>query len=267
MKSGVILFLLLLCIDVRSQDFFAAPMQGMGNTGLAVPSVYGLTANGAGISRILKPQIAVAYQPHFLTNDLQAQALFFALPLSRSNSIGLSINTYGLKGVSSLLTLKAIYARSFGEYFSASISSNYHQYHVKGYGGDKSFSLDLGGHFLISQQLSLGLLLRNVSSSHFDDTIEQYINREVALGLLYQFSKELLLTADLYYNALYEVDPRIGIAYAIDNLLTLRAGTTLHPMQYFAGIGITLGKVVCDISSSFHTRIGSAPQISLVYGF
>ncbi|WP_210356496.1 hypothetical protein [Sphingobacterium tabacisoli] len=242
-------------------------MQATANTGLALPSVYGLTANAAVISRLKRPHIGVGYQPHFLTNDIRAQALLASLPVGPANTVGLAINNYGLKGTSSLLTLRAIYVRAFGDIFSTSVATNYHQYHVKGYGGDNTLSLDLGAHFTINEMLSLGLLFRNVTSSRFEDTIDQYISKEVGTGLLYSISKEVLFTADVYYSALYGVDPRFGITYHIDNLVVLRGGATLVPMQYFAGIGLTLGKLLFDISSSFHTRLGASPQLSLAYGF
>lgn len=267
MRLGVLFFLMLLWIDVCSQDFYGAPMQGMANTGLALPSVYGLTANAAVIAKLKRPHIGVGYQPHFLTNDIQTQALLAALPLGWTNALGLAINNYGLKATSSLLTLRAIYVRAFGDVFSTSVSTNYHQYHVKGYGGDNTFSLDLGAHLNVSESLSLGLLLRNVTASRFDDTIDQYIAREIGAGLLFNVSKEVLFTADVYYNAFHEIDPRFGIAYHIDNLVILRGGATLVPMQYFTGIGVNLGKLLCDVSSSFHTRLGVSPQLSLAYGF
>ncbi|WP_164112768.1 MULTISPECIES: DNA-binding protein [Sphingobacterium] len=267
MRTGVVIFLLLLELPIYAQEFFAAPLQGMGNTGLALPSVYNLTVNASGLSRLANAQVAVAYQPHFLTNDIQAQAFFSVVPIKKKNVIGVAINNYGLRGTSSLLTLRAIYARAFGNFISTSLSVNYHQYQVKGYGGDQTFSLDLGFHFTISEMLAIGVLLRNVSSSSFEDTIDQHIAQEGGLGLLYRFSKELLVTADVYYNTTQAMDARAGLAYDIDRLFVLRAGVTAKPMQYFAGVGITLGKLIFDISSSFHARIGYSPQIALNYGF
>lgn len=267
MKTTVVILLFFFKIPIYAQNFFSAPSQGMGNTGVAIPSIYNLSMNAAVITKLKTTQVALAYQPHFLTNDIQAQALFFTMPFSQSNSVGLSINNYGLKGVSSLLTVRAIYARAFGDIISTSISTNYHQYQVKGYGGDQTVSLDLGAHFTINEMLAIGLLLRNVSLSSFDDTIDQHITKEAGLGLLYHLSKELLVTADVYYNALRAIDPRFGIAYDIDGLFVVRAGVTSKPTQYFAGIGVTIGKLIFDISSSFHGRIGSAPQIALAYEF
>ncbi|MBL1411267.1 hypothetical protein [Sphingobacterium faecale] len=267
MRLGVILLLSLLCITARSQRFYGASMQGMANTGLAVPSVYGLTANPAVVAKLERPQIGIGYQPHFLTQDIQTHALVASLPLRKYNTLGLAINNYGLKGTSSLLTVRAVYVRAFGDYFSTSVSTNYHQYHVKGYGGDNAVSMDLGAHFTFTKAMAIGLLLRNISFSRFDDSIDQSIAREIGMGLLYHISKEVLFTADAYYTALGEIDPRFGIAYSIDKLVVLRGGITLVPMQYFTGVGMTLGKFLCDISSSFHTQLGASPQVSLVYGF
>lgn len=267
MNTSVVMFLLLLGLPTYAQDFFAAPLQGMGNTGLALPSIYNLTVNAAALTNLSNAQVAVAYQPHFLTNDIQAQALFSIVPIKKKNAIGVALNNYGLKGTSSLLTLRAVYARAFGDFISTSLSTNYHQYQVKGYGGDQALSLDLGFHFMINEMFAIGTLLRNVSFSSFDDTIDQHITKEVGVGVLYRLSKELLVTADVYYNTIRAIDPKVGFAYDIDRLFILRAGVTAKPMQYFAGAGITIGKLIFDISSSFHTRIGYSPQIALNYGF
>lgn len=267
MKTWIMILLIIFRIPIYAQDFFSAPSQGMGNTGLALPSIYNLSMNPSALTKLKTTQAAIAYQPHFLTNEIQAQALFFAMPFRQTSSFGLSINNYGLKGVSSLMTLRATYARAFGDVISTSISTNYHQYQVKGYGGDQALSLDLGAHFTINEMLALGLLFRNVSLSSFDDTIDQHITKEAGIGMLYRLSKELLVTADVYYNTLRAIDPRFGIAYDIDGLFVVRAGVTAKPAQYFAGIGVTLGKLIVDISSSFHGRIGYAPQIALAYGF
>ena len=267
MNTGVMMFLLLLGLPTYAQDFFAAPLQGMGNTGLALPSIYNLTVNASGLTKLANAQVAVAYQPHFLTNDIQAQALFSVVPIKKKNAIGIAVNNYGLRGTSSLLTLRAVYARAFGDFISTSLSTNYHQYQVKGYGGDQTFSLDLGFHFTINEMLAVGMLLRNVSFSSFDDTIDQHITKEIGLGVLYRLSKGLFVTADVYYNAIQKIDPRVGFAFDIDRLFVFRAGVTAKPMQYFAAVGITVGKMIFDISSSFHTRIGYSPQIALNYGF
>lgn len=267
MNACVMTFLLLLGLPACAQSFFAAPLQGMGNTGLALPSIYNLTVNPSGLTKLSNTQVAAAYQPHFLTNDIQSQALFSAVPIKNKNAIGIAINNYGLKGTSSLSTWRTIYARAFGDFISTSLSANYHQYQVKGYGGDQTFSLDLGFHFTISEMFAVGMLLRNISFSSFDDTIDQHIAKEVGLGVLYRLSRELFVSADVYYSAIQKIDPRVGFAYDIDRLFVLRAGVTAKPMQYFAGLGITVGKFIFDISSSFHTRIGYSPQIALNYGF
>lgn len=267
MMRSVIFFLLLPCLTVHSQEFYAAPMQAMGNTGLAIPSIYNLTVNGAVISDLKRPKIALAYQPHFLSNDIRLQALFLALPLQKSNRIGFAMNNYGLRGTSSLSTLRAIYGRSFGSFFSTSVSTNYHQYHVKGYGSDRALSVDLGLHFKLNEMFAFGFLWRNISSSHFDDTIDQYISKEMGVGLMYRLSQELLLATDLYCHAMREMEARMGVAYDIDGLVVLRAGITSRPLQYFAGLGVDLGNFIVDISSGFHTQIGLSPQIALSYGF
>lgn len=267
MRSTIVLFLGLLSTFGFGQEFYAAPNQAMGNSGLALSSVYSLSHNASTVTQLKKTTVALAYQPHFLSTSIQSQALYLIFPIQASNSVGFGINNYGLKGTSSLMTVRGAYSRSFGKRISSSITANYHQYQVKSYGLDRAFSMDLGFHFILQPSLSLGAFARNISSAKFDDTIDQYIPQEGGLGMAYQISKELLVVTDLFYNTINGFEPRAGISYLIDKLFVARVGARANPLQYSAGAGVHLDKVWIDISSTFGAKVGYAPQLAISYGF
>ena len=262
-----IMILLLLSYNLHAQTFNAAPFQGMGNTGLALESIYSLSNNSAGISKLKQTYVALAYQPHFISSEINSQALFFATPIPDVGAVGFSANNYGIRGISSLLTARAIYARSIGPQLSTSISANYHSFSVKNYGRDNTFSFDLGFQFQLDDRFQIGALARNISKAMFEDDVNEYLPYEVGLGFAYELSKQLSLTSDVYYNWEDNINYRGGLAYDIDRLIILRAGVASNPIQYFAGIGIRLDRFLVDISSAFHTKLGSSPQIALAYGF
>lgn len=262
-----IAILLLLSYNLHAQTFNAAPFQGMGNTGLALESIYSITNNSAGISNLDQTYIAVAYQPNYISSEINAQALYLATPLKSFGALGFSMNNYGIYGVSALTSARAVYARSIGKQLSTSISASYHSFSVKNYGRDNTFSFDLGFQFRLDDKIQFGALARNISKAMFEDDVHEYIPYEIGAGIAYELSKQLFLTSDVYYNWEDKINYRAGLAYDIDRLLILRVGAASNPTQYFAGIGIRLNQFLIDISSAFHSKLGSSPQIALAYGF
>lgn len=262
-----VILLLLLCPSVYGQIFNAAPFQGLGNTGVALKSIYSVTNNAAGLAGLLRPEVAIAYEPNFISSSISTQALFIAFPFQSDNVIGLGMRRYGVAGVSSLLTASGAYARAFGTIFSTSLSINYHTFSVLNYGKDQVFSVDLGVQLSLLETLSLGAVFRNISKEMFADDISQYIPREVGVGLKYKVSTDIFISSDVYYDPIQHLNFRGGVSYTRDKVVALRVGASSGPTQYYAGIGIDLKPFRIDCSSSFHAQLGSSPQIACSYVF
>lgn len=262
-----LLILLLLAPKLYAQTFNAAPLLAMGNTGLAQRSLYSLTNNPAGIAGLVQSQIGLAHQSHFLTSDIQSQAVYAVLPFGSSHTMGLSANNYGLPNVSSFLTLKGVYAKRFGHTFATAIAANYHRFYVRNYESEQTISLDLGFQYYVGDKLTFGALARNATSSVFQDNIPQYIAQEFAFGFSYLVSEQLQVSSDIYYDIHEAFNFRGGLAYWFDPRLAIRGGAASHPMQYFGGIGLLVKKIQVDMASSFHPKLGTSPQLAVSYGF
>jgi len=259
--------LFLLSLKLHAQTFNAAPFLAMGNTGLAQTSLYSISNNPAGVALLDNIQAGAAYQNHFLSSDIQSQAMYLAIPITRGNAIAFGGNRYGLKEVSNVVILRGIYAKNFGHVFSCAVGLNYHHYYVRNYDNDQTLSLDLGFQYHVHEQLHIGALARNVSMSRYRDDILQYIPVEYGLGFCYALSDGLRFASDIYYNTETYFNYRGGLEYRIDAKVFLRGGMASHPAQYFGGIGLGLHKMKIDLASSFHPRLGSSPQLAVAYGF
>ncbi|HMR20244.1 MAG TPA: DNA-binding protein [Sphingobacterium sp.] len=262
-----ILILLLFSGTLHAQTFNAAPFLAMGNTGLGQSSLYSITNNPAGIAALKQSQVGLAYQSHFLSSDIQSQAIYAVLPFASSHVVGFGANNYGLKDVSSLLTMRGVYAKRFGQTFATAIAANYHRFYVQNYQSDHTTSLDLGFQYYVGDRVTLGLLIRNATSSVFPDDTPQYIAQYFATGFAYSISEQIQVASDIYYDIHNLFNYRGGLAYRFDHRVVIRGGAASHPMQYFGGIGLSINKVQVDIASSFHPRLGTSPQLALAYGF
>ncbi|GGH31689.1 DNA-binding protein [Sphingobacterium alkalisoli] len=262
-----VILLLLISGHLHAQSFNAAPFLGMGNTGLASQSLYSVGLNPAGIAPLASASIAIAYQQHFLSSEIQSQAAYLNIPIGFLGGIGLGVNSYGIAGVSTLSTVRGVYARRFGNLFFSAVGLNYHQYYVKNYGNDFTFSVDLGFQVGITPDLFLGALFRNITSSQYQEDVEQRIPCEVGLGMNYSISDQLSLASDIYYDSQSKINYRAGLSYSFDYRFKIRTGAASNPMQYFAGLGLVLNKIQIDMASSFHPKLGTSPQISIAYDF
>ena len=262
-----VILLLLLASRLSAQEFNAAPYQAMGNTGISQKSIYSLTNNAAGISYLSSSIVAIAYQPHFLTSDLNSQAVYLVLPYKNAGAAGISVNNYGIFGTSSLLTAKASFARKFGNSISTSISANYHQFIVKNYQNAKSFSADLGFLAQLSDNIDIGVNFQNISNAKFDEESNQYLPRALGAGASYKFSKELFVNGDVIYEWMNAFSYRFGLSYNLDKILIFRGGAQTNPTQFTAGLGVNLKSFQFDFSSLFHSKLGTSPQLAIAYAF
>jgi len=252
---------------LSAQEFSPAPFLGAGKTALAQKGIYSLSANTSGIAQLRRTEVAVSYQQHFVKTDIASQAILLGIPLKSQGAIGLSLTNYGIFGVSSFLRGGLTYARAFGSQFLTSITANYHQYQVTNYHTSKAFSADLGVQYLWSERFHIGAFFRNISQSAFPTTLDQRIARELGLGLCYYLSEELTLGGDVLKEFPHRLVYRGGLSYAFDTRFVLRGGATSTPVQYTAGAGFVAKDWQFDFASSFHSKLGTSPQLSVRYAF
>jgi len=261
-----IFLLVFLCLNLSAQEFVPAKFLGMGSSGYGSASLYTLSTNPSGISRLTKPQIALAYQQHFFGLDIQTQALFFAQPLPSIGNIGIYLQNYGIPKVSSLLKSGVTYSTYFGSHINTSISLNYHQYSVSSYLSARNWSVDLGFQYLFDQ-LYLGAVFKNISKSTFSSDINESIDQEMGFGMVYLLSSEINVLAEAKKVGTARIVYTSGIQYVVHPQLSLRGGVSANPTKFYAGVGYMLKKFAVDIASSFHTQLGSSPQVAVAYEF
>lgn len=266
MKLLKIIVLSLFSLELSAQSFNAAPNLATGNTGIAREGIYNLSTNPAGIASISGVVVGSAYQQHFMMSDLSSQALFVASPLQGNNFLGLHLRQYGVRDASNLWTGGLTFARSFGQNIRTSITANWHNYMVQQYISEHSFSADLGFQYLMDK-VTLGAFARNISKAMYSKEIDQRIPQELAIGMVYQLSKEINLSTDFVHDTAGHSEIRSGFEYKFDQRVVMRGGAASNPWQYFAGVGLLIQKLQVDIASSFHPRLGSSPQLALSYAF
>ncbi|SMG51389.1 PorV/PorQ family protein [Sphingobacterium psychroaquaticum] len=262
-----IVMLFVISVELSAQEFSPAPFLGMGNTAIAQEGLFSLAGNPSGLSLLAHPQIASAYQQHFMSSDLATQALLFGMPVMKQTALGFAVTNYGIYGVASFMQSGISVARAFGEQIRTSVTVNYHQYTITRYSAQRSLSADLGFIYKFSEHVSGGLFYKNINDARFNTEIDQRIARTLGIGFTFHFSDELLLGGDIVHMFPKQMQYRGGLSYGFHPHFIVRFGALSNPIQYTAGAGFKHRSWQFDFATLFHSKLGSSPQLSLAYAF
>uniref|UniRef100_F4C1Y0 Outer membrane protein beta-barrel domain-containing protein n=1 Tax=Sphingobacterium sp. (strain 21) TaxID=743722 RepID=F4C1Y0_SPHS2 len=261
------LILLLTAINLSAQVYPAARYCAMGGTGNALQGVEGLTSNVAGIGSMTASRAGIYHQEHFLNTDIRTQGLLLAVP-TKLGVFGSHISNYGIKDAYSELKANLSYAKRFGPQLSIGLALNYHQLQLREYGKNQAFSADVGLQFQVKPFWVIGARVANPGYASYNYSAYSVIPVIIGVGTSYQFHPNLLITADsekvLYRD---KVDFRTGLEYKPISWMSFRGGIGLNEFSQFCGFGFVYHKMILDLATVIHHRLGLSPQLLLAYAF
>lgn len=262
---GRCFLLLLISYESLAQTYVGPNYQAMGSTGTALEGIYSLTANPAGLVGVERLTASVNYQHHFFSPDVTTQAALLGLP-TRLGVFGLALCRYGLKGVYSDTEAGFSFGRRFGPQFSAGLSVNYHQLHIPAYLNVSSLSMDVGMQYRFRKGGAIGLQYTNVGQATYGLEVYGAIPAYLKAGISYPLPG-IMAVAELVYRLTNTLGGHFGVEYNIGDLVYLRGGLSVNPLQRYAGFGLRWQHFMFDAAATFHPRLGTTPQIGLCYAF
>lgn len=262
---GRCLILLLISYESIAQTYTGPNYQAMGHTGTALQGIYSLTANPAGLTGLQRTEIGLNYQHHFLTTAITTQAALVGVP-TRMGTFGLAVSRYGLKRAYDDTKAGFSFARQFGPRFSVGMMASYHQLYIPNYLYTFSLSVDMGVQYRFEQGSIIGFQYTNLGNAGYGVDAYGVIPSFMRIGLSYPL-KEVIITADVAYQTARALGGHFGVEYRIGEILCLRGGVSINPMQQHAGFGVRWFRFVFDAAATFHPRLGTSPQIGVCYAF
>jgi len=237
----------------------------MGNTGTALQGIYSLTANPAGLVGLECPVINLGYQYHFLTADISSQTALLGLP-TKLGVFGLAVHRYGLHGAYDDTKAGLSFAKRFGPRFSVGLSTSYHQLFIPAYLHATALSVDMGLQYRFEHGPTIGFQYVNIGEVDYGDEVSGDIPTFLRIGASYPLG-QVVITADGVYRLVHSLGGRMGLEYSVGDLLCLRGGLGVNPLQQHVGFGIHWQRLVFDVAATFHPRLGTSPQIGVSYVF
>lgn len=259
-----LIFLVLIQTRVNGQN--PGPMlQAMGSGGTAIPGIWSLQQNPAGISELKRAKFAIAYQQHVLGEDVSTQTALFAIPV-RGSVIGVSFNSYGFDEYKEQQA-GFFYSKSFGESFRMAIGLKYHQLNISDYGSAKTYSVDVGFQLKVTNEFTIATHVANPGRSRYNNLADSSLPVELSIGGSCMLSDRILMIADIRKVLNYPLDVMTGIEFNLVRWFSLRGGVSAYPFKQYAGFGIKYNKIQVDVAVASHPSLGYSPQIALGYEF
>ena len=159
------------------------------------------------------------------------------------------------------MRLSLLLSDEFG-FASVGLRLNYQQLYVQNYGYKSAVTADIGGLFTLSEQLSLALVLQNITRAKLIAETVTELGSLVQLGLSYQPINKFRI--DLQVDKSIE-DPvifRLGMEYKASDLIYIRSGFSPASLAAF-GLGFSWAAITLDLAGQYQQHLGYSGIISL----
>jgi len=237
----------------------------MGSTGTALEGIYSLTANPAGLVGVERLTASINYQHHFLSQDVTTQAALLGVS-TRLGSFGLALNRFGLKAAYNDLKAGFTFAKRLSSRIALGLSASYHELRIPSYINVSALSVDVGMQYRFPEGVMIGMQYTNVGTAAYGQEVYGTIPAYVKVGISRPWP-QVMVTAEMVYHLIHRLGGHFGVEYNIGDLVYLRGGMSVNPLQQHAGFGLRWQHFTFDAAATFHPQLGTTPQIGLCYAF
>ena len=235
----------------------------LGYASSSLADEWSLFNNPGGIGKINQTNAGFAYEVNTQLKNANRMGAIFNMPI-KWGTASAGIFRFG----DDLYNEQAL-SVGFGNQFgiaSLGMKINLVQYNAEGFGVTTAMSFDFGGITELTEKLSVGAYITNLTQSRMGEEDERLPTRLTA-GLSYKPEKNILVTTELAKELDYMATWRTGLEYSFHQKVFFRTGFNLNPGTAFFGLGIKKKKLRIDYAVQFNQLTGAMHQASAVYSF
>lgn len=236
---------------------------GMGYASSGISDEWSLFNNPGGVGKISQTNAAFAYEVQSQLKGANRMAAAFNKPFKWG------IASVGLFRFGDDLYNEQLISAGFGNQLgiaSLGMKVNLVQYHAEGFGVSTALSFDFGGIAELTEKLSVGAYITNLTQSRIGENEERLPTRLTA-GLSFNPEKNIFITTELSKELEYAATWRTGIEYSFHQKVFFRTGFNINPNSAFFGIGVFKKKIKFDYAMHLNHLKGASHQASASYWF
>lgn len=263
----ILLTYLVLCLStLQAQQLSQAGARsaGMGYAAVALPDVWALCNNTAGIASIMQPQLGLYVENRFGERAFTTVALQATYPTARYGTFGLSLSRFG-DALFSQQHVGVGAAHKLGQ-FSLGAKADVWQVQAAGYGSQKAVALSAGVQGEVVPNLYFGAFAYNLNQARLASFEDERLPTLMKAGFAYRPTSRLLLAAETEKNIDHAADFKAGAEYAlIEGKFTLRTGFSTLTTSMTLGAGLQARQLQVDYAYGASTPLGSSHHLSVSY--
>jgi hypothetical protein len=241
----------------------ASVYTGLGAYSAAHTNTFSFTANQAALANAKNISFGVYGEKRFMLQNLGMYQFAAIVPTSSGN-FGLKGGYFGGPDYNEAQVGLA-YGRDLGSKVSIGAQFNYNAFRINTYGNAASINFEGGLIFHVTSQLHAGFHAYNPIGSKLIKNEDEKLPAIYSMGLGYEPSEALLLSAEIKKTENLPVDVHAGIQYIIDKKIVANAGVSSASSTYYFGAGIVLKDFQIDAVATVHPQLGITPGIMLLF--
>jgi len=257
----VFIFILHNTLNAFSQEanFYGARNEGLARTTVALNDSWALFYNPAGLV-FNQVGIVAGYQSKYTSLGIDDGAFGFTFPI-KNTALGVGASYFGdnLLSKSKVVTAVAHKIRKT----SLGIKATYDQLRIDEIGSKGIIYIDIGGKIIITDQVTIGMVINNLNQAKFDTLALSSPTTNVQVGINYHPHSKLTLLAQVEKNISNPAILRLALEYAVSSNVAVRTGFLPSPASAFAGIGLNWAKVKLDLAGSYQQQLGWSGGLSI----
>lgn len=239
---------------------------GMGNIATLSTEVWSALTNPAGLGLLSRFSLGIQHEQRYLMPETGIDVLAASFPVF-GGGLGFYLSNTGLGSYGENRAGIAM-GRKLGKALSIGGSIDFYLLRTPaGYPNSLSISGNVGVFTQLTEALSLGLYIRNLSFSHFNNEAADPLPMVMNWGIGYKVLDNFLLCAEVEKDLLMPLRVKAGTEYYPVKYFALRAGILSAPFEAHFGMGYTYRRYRIDFALQEHPVLGWSPQCALTIHF
>ncbi len=243
----------------QEANYYGARNEALARASVALSDSWALFYNPAGLV-FNHTEVSAGYQSKYTPLGINDGAFGFTFPI-KNTAMGIGVSYFGDNLLSKSKVVAAI-AHKIGK-TSLGIKTTYDQLRVDEIDSKGILYLDIGGQILISKQVTLGMVINNITQSKFDTLSTSNPNTLVQFGINYHPHEKLILLVQVEKNISDPALIRFGLEYMVSKNVAVRTGVVPSPTAIYGGIGFNWFKMKLDLAGSFQQALGWSGGVSI----
>jgi len=251
-------------LSAQFNDNAGGRSTGMAGAYVALGDGWSAFHNQAGLASVQTFDAGIYYENRFGLNVLSDKGLFVAARVGK----GVFAGSYHSFGYAEFASSKGglAYAMGLGEKLDVGIQLNYYAVRLgENYGRAMAVSAEGGFLYRLNSKLTLAAHISNPNRAKLSDYLDERIPAVFRMGGTYRFSKQVLLTGEVYKDTQFDASVRTGLEYRISEAIAVRGGFASAPRQFTFGFGWKLNQWMFDMAAAYHPVLGFNPHVSFTY--